>query len=62
MMTEVMLQIQLAVIYILCLFNIRGSHTVNKFTLMSIVALGMYGVCEAIHYIKRKSSVMINHA
>lgn len=62
MMRELMFQVPLAAIGILSLFNMKGSDTAHDFTLVAIVALGMYGVCEAIHYIKRKSSVMINHA
>ncbi|MDI6977126.1 hypothetical protein [Serratia sp. Se-RSBMAAmG] len=55
-----MFYIPIAAIYILSLFNIMGSDAAHNFTLATIIALGMYGVCEAIYYLKRKSSVLIN--
>lgn len=62
MVRELMFQMPIAAIYILSLFNIMGSDTAHNFTLAAMIALGTYGVCEAIHYLKRRSSILIDQS
>lgn len=62
MMRELMFQMPIAAIYILSFFNIMGSDTAHNFTLAAIITLGMYGVCEAIHYLKRRRYFLIDQS